>query len=84
MHQSLRPVAGPTVLTAYWALGHGERTRLAAQRQALLDEPWSTWSRRVVDDLARAHPDLAGYSIFEEAFTLGQATGDAAARRVHG
>ena len=31
-----------------------------------------------------AHSDLAGYSIFEEAFTLGQAAGDAAARRVHG
>ena len=133
MHQSLRPVAGPTVLTAYWALGHGDRARLAAQRQALLDEPWHAWSRRVVDDLARAHPDLpaktvrvdltryghamaipapgvrgsaalqalaqpgaagarlhfahsdlAGYSIFEEAFTLGQAAGQAAARRVRG
>ncbi len=129
MHQSLRPVPGPTVLTAYWALGHGGRETLARQRQSLLDEPWSVWSRRVVDDLARAHPDLpaktarvdlmryghamaipapgvrgsaallalrqpttsrlhfahadlAGYSIFEEAFTLGDAAGRAAAKRL--
>ncbi len=129
MHQSLRPVSGPTVLTAYWALGHGEHAMLARQRQSLLDEPWSQWSRRVVDDLARAHPDLpaktarvdlmryghamaipapgvrgsaallalrqpttprlhfahadlAGYSIFEEAFTLGDAAGRVAAKRL--
>jgi len=129
MHQSLRPAPGPTVLTAYWALGDGDRTALSRQRLALQDQPWSTWSRRVVDDLARAHPDLpaktarvdlmryghamaipapgvrgsaalqaltrppnarlhfahsdlAGYSIFEEAFTLGDAAGTAAARRL--
>jgi monoamine oxidase len=129
MHQSLRPAPGSTVLTAYWAFGDGDAATMARQRQGLLDGPWSTWSRRVVDDLARAHPDLpvkiarvdlmryghamaipapgvrgsaalralaqplagrvhfahsdfAGYSIFEEAFTLGHAAGAAAARRV--
>jgi hypothetical protein len=128
MHQSLRPMPGPTVLTAYWAFGDGDAATVARQRQALLGEPWSTWSRRVVDDLARAHPDLpaktarvdlmryghamaipapgvrgsaalqalaqpqtsrlhfahsdlAGYSIFEEAFTLGHVAGTAAALR---
>ena len=129
MHQSLRPVAGPTVLTAYWALGERDAAALARNRQALLAEPWGAWSRRVVDDLARAHPDLpakvvradlmryghamaipapgvrgsaalralaepeagarlhfahsdlAGYSVFEEAFTLGDAAGRAAAKR---
>ena len=130
MHQSLRPAPGPTVLTAYWALGDGDRAALARQRQALLDEPWRTWSQRVVADLARAHPDLpgktlrvdlmryghamaipgpglrssaalqalsqptpgaqsrlhfahsdlAGYSVFEEAFTLGHAAGNAVAK----
>ena len=127
MHQSLRPLPGPTVLTAYWALGSGDRASLLRQRQALQDEPWQVWSRRVVDDLARAHPDLArktervdlmryghamaipapgvrghaalralagpttprlhfahsdlaGYSVFEEAFTFGHAAGAAAAR----
>ena len=132
MHQSLRPAPGPTVLTAYWALGQGDRAALVRQRQALLDEPWSVWSRRVIDDLARAHPDLpsktarvdlmryghamaipapgvrgsaalralaqpraaagsrvhfahsdlAAYSIFEEAFTLGDAAGRNAAGRL--
>ena len=131
MHQSLRPVPGPTVLTAYWALGDGDRAALARQRQALLDEPWQRWARRVIDDIARAHPDLpaktaridlmryghamaipkpglrgsaalralarpatprlhfahsdlAAYSIFEEAFTLGHAAGVAAARALRG
>ena len=127
MHQSLRPTPGPTVLTAYWALGDGDRAARSRQRQALLDEPWSAWSKRVIDDLARAHPDLpaktarvdlmryghamaipapglrgstalhaltqhingrlhfahsdlAAYSIFEEAFTLGHSAGSAAAK----
>ena len=51
MHQSLRPYAGATVLTAYAALP-------AAERGALLTEPWSHWSRRVVDELSTVHPDL--------------------------
>lgn len=127
MHQSLRPVPGATVLTAYWALGSGDRASASRQRQALQDEAWQVWSRRVVDDIARAHPDLArktqrvdlmryghamaipapgvrghaalralagptaprlhfahsdlaGYSVFEEAFTFGHAAGLAAAR----
>ncbi|MEY2687191.1 MAG: hypothetical protein RL375_1389 [Pseudomonadota bacterium] len=128
MHQSLRPAPGPTVLTAYWALGDGDRAAVARQRQALLNESWRHWSGRVVADLARAHPDLpgkttrvdlmryghamsipmpgvrgsaalqalaqpqtgrlhfahsdlAGYSVFEEAYTLGVAAGRAAAGR---
>ena len=31
-----------------------------------------------------AHGDLAGYSIFEEAFTFGHIAGNAAARRLRG
>jgi len=31
-----------------------------------------------------AHSDLAGYSIFEEAFTFGHAAGTAAARQLRG
>ena len=131
MHQSLRPVPGPTVLTAYWALGSGDQASLERQRQALLDETWQAWSLRVINDLARAHPDLArktqrvdlmryghamaipapgvrghpalralagpitprlhfahsdlaGYSVFEEAFTFGHAAGAAAARGLRG
>jgi monoamine oxidase len=59
MHQSLRPMPGPTVLTAYWALGSADAAQNLRERQALLGEPWQRWSRRVIDDLARAHPDLA-------------------------
>jgi monoamine oxidase len=131
MHQSLRPVPGPTVITAYWALGDGGHEALVRQRRALLDEPWQGWAQRVIDDLARAHPDLpaktvridlmryghamaiptpgvrgsvalralarlatprlqfahsdlAAYSIFEEAFTLGHAAGVAAAQALRG
>ena len=135
LHQSLHPERGATVLTAYWALGDGDRSLIARQRQALLTEPWGVWSRRVIDDLARAHPDLArktarvdlmryghamaipapglrgsaalralaqpsspsfaprlhfahsdlaAYSVFEEAFTLGHAAGAAAAHALRG
>jgi hypothetical protein len=96
-------------------------------RRELLDSAWSTWARRVLAELSRAHPDLpaktaridlmryghamavpvpgvrgdpahralvpagggrrlhfahadlVGYSVFEEAFTLGDGAGRAAA-----
>jgi predicted NAD/FAD-dependent oxidoreductase len=110
-HQSLNPVRGATVLTAYHALPEAHRT-------ALLNESAAAWSRRVIAELATtlhpdllqrvtrvdlmryghamcipapgtrgdpalaalrqlrgrlafAHADLCGYSVFEEAFTLG-------------
>lgn len=53
MHQSLRPHPGPTVLTAYWALGND-----AAARQRLLADSAETWAARVLADLSTAHPDL--------------------------
>ena len=58
MHQSLRPFAGPTVLTAYWALGGDDAAELAAQRARLLSERLAAWAERVVADLAAPHPDL--------------------------
>ncbi|HWI11999.1 MAG TPA: FAD-dependent oxidoreductase [Burkholderiaceae bacterium] len=58
MHQSTRALPGPTVLTAYWALGGDTRAQLVAQRARLLAEPWSAWADAVVQDLARVHPDL--------------------------
>jgi hypothetical protein len=58
MHQSSRPFAGPTVLTAYWALGGNDDAELAANRARLLREDWRTWTARVVADLAAPHPDL--------------------------
>lgn len=58
MHQSTRSLPGPTVLTAYWALGGNTPDQLAVHRAHLLSEPWSAWSQAVVQDLARVHPDL--------------------------
>jgi monoamine oxidase len=51
MHQSTRPVPGPTVLSAYWALP-------VARRASLLDADWRDWAQRVVTGLATMHPDL--------------------------
>jgi hypothetical protein len=59
MHQSTRPFAGPTVLTAYLALGSGGEEALREQRRRLLDDDWRVWAGRVVADLAPAHADLA-------------------------
>ena len=58
MHQSTRSVAGPTVLTAYWALGGNTPAQLTQQRSRLLNEPWTAWSQAVVQDLTRVHADL--------------------------
>jgi len=58
MHQSTRPHPGPTVLTAYWALGGDSAAQLQAQRARLLNEPWSVWAQTVVAELSRVHPDL--------------------------
>lgn len=130
-HQSTRSVPGPTVLTAYWALGgRGTAGDLGVAvpggdlRAALLADTWDTWAARVLrplaavhadlpgkvtrldiarhghamavpapgirshpalaalrtragwdDRLRLAHADLAGYSVFEEAFTLGDRAG---------
>ena len=60
MHQSTRPFAGPTVLTAYWALGGNSASELAARRAQLLSEDWRAWAGRVVADLAALHADLPG------------------------
>ena len=60
MHQSTRPFAGPTVLTAYRALGVGDAAGLAVQRQRLLGDDWRSWATRVVAELLPAHPDLTG------------------------
>jgi hypothetical protein len=58
MHQSTRSIPGPTVLSAYWALGGDTAAQLAQQRARLLSEPWAAWSQAVVADLARVHADL--------------------------
>jgi hypothetical protein len=113
-HQQLNPAPGPTVLTWYCAPGE-------AARSEVLQQPWTHWRDRIVQELSVPHRDLlrhltrvevmryghgmpiptpgvlsrlpgppvtarllfahgdwAGYSIFEEAFTLGHRAGSAA------
>ncbi len=50
-HQSLRAQPGATVLTAYHALPHAERSALLA------DDP-RPWAERVLAELRPAHPDI--------------------------
>jgi predicted NAD/FAD-dependent oxidoreductase len=50
-HQSLAPVVGKRLLTAYWALPE-------AQRGALLAMSWQDATARILDDLRVVHPDL--------------------------
>lgn len=57
-HQRLRPDPGPTVLTAYWALGGQDATQLRAGRERLLKESWAVWAQRALAEPARVHPDL--------------------------
>jgi monoamine oxidase len=58
MHQSTRSFAGPTVLTAYWALGGNSTAELAEQRARLLNDDWRLWAGRIVAELTTMHPDL--------------------------
>jgi protoporphyrinogen oxidase len=58
MHQNTRPHPGPTVLTAYWALGGDSAEQSHDQRRRLLDDRPEAWAASVVRDLARAHIDL--------------------------
>ena len=50
-HQRLNPSRGATVLTAYWALPR-------AERPALLQSSWQSWTQRVIAELQALHPDL--------------------------
>ncbi len=52
MHQQLLPQAGPTVLSAYWALPQARRGELHRQ-------DWRHWARQILADLSPVHPDLA-------------------------
>jgi monoamine oxidase len=58
MHQATRPFAGPTVLTAYVALGGDSGDELVANRRRLFAEDWRAWAARITAELTVAHPDL--------------------------
>lgn len=54
-HQSLRTVEERTVWTYYHAFA--ESTPAEARRE-LMARDWAHWRDRILDDLARAHPDI--------------------------
>jgi len=54
-HQSLRTRQENSVWTFYWALTHGSP---AENRKALLARDWGWWRDAILNDLARAHPDI--------------------------
>lgn len=54
-HQSLRTFVPRTVWTYYWALAHASA---ADARRWLLEQSWASLATRILDDLARAHPDI--------------------------
>ena len=51
MHQSLRTVPGPTVLTVY-------RSLLPADRPALLQGSAEAWAQKALAEISAVHPDL--------------------------
>jgi len=54
-HMTLASVVERSVWTFYWSLGEGAP---AAMRQMLLERDWAWWREAILDDLARAHPDI--------------------------
>jgi hypothetical protein len=69
-HQALRQSVPRTVWTYYWALAH----RPAADARAwLLAQDWASLKDRVLADLSRAHPDLAGCVSRVDVMRLGHA-----------
>jgi glycine/D-amino acid oxidase-like deaminating enzyme len=54
-HQSLATREDRTVWTFYWALAHETP---ASARTRLVHDDWRTWTARILDDLALAHPDI--------------------------
>jgi hypothetical protein len=54
-HQSPRIFEDRSVWTFYWALAQGSP---ASNRQLLLEKDWGYWKEAILNDLARAHPEI--------------------------
>lgn len=54
-HMSVRSHVDRTVWTFYWSLAEHAPTE---SRQLLLAKDWSYWKEAILNDLARAHPDI--------------------------
>lgn len=55
-HMSVASRQEHTVWTYYWSLG--ENNNPAEARTLLLAKDWGYWKEAILDDLARAHPDI--------------------------
>jgi protoporphyrinogen oxidase len=69
-HQALRTAPGPTVLTYYRPLTD---MAPAAARERLLTATREEWAGRVLDDLARPHPDIRSLATRLDVFRWGHA-----------
>jgi phytoene dehydrogenase-like protein len=56
-HQNLSSRVDRTVWTYYWSLAEATP---AQSRRLLLEKDWSYWKEVILNDLARAHPDIRG------------------------
>jgi monoamine oxidase len=65
-HQELNPVPGPTVLT--WYCAPGEKARAD-----VLQQPWTHWRDRAVQELSLPHRDLARHLTRVEVMRYGHA-----------
>ena len=63
-HQSLRTHIDRTVWTFYWAVGN---------RRLLLERDWGYWKEAILNDLARAHPDIRACAARIDILRLGHA-----------
>jgi hypothetical protein len=54
-HQNLSSRLDRTVWTYYWSLAEAAP---AQSRRLLLDKDWGFWKEAILNDLARAHPDI--------------------------
>jgi glycine/D-amino acid oxidase-like deaminating enzyme len=63
-HQSLRTHIDRTVWTFYWAVGN---------RRLLLERDWGYWKEAILNDLARAHPDIRACVVRIDILRLGHA-----------
>ncbi len=54
-HQSLRTQEERSVWTYYWSLAEGSP---AQNRRLLIEKDWAYWRDSILNDLARAHPDI--------------------------
>ena len=72
-HQGTLPYAGPTVLTAYLALGGDDDEALTAGRSQLLRDDWRVWTDRIVAGLVGPHPDLPSKMVRADLMRYGHA-----------